>query len=63
MQMLQRKQQLRTVKATPILIKLLFLLKMMEQLSTIHKRQDEIEFCLWLEGDFERDDEGIIDFC
>ena len=60
MQMLQRDQQLRGIEPTPLLVELPFPLQMMEQLSTVYEREDEVEFLLGLERELERDDEGVV---
>jgi hypothetical protein len=57
----QRTQQLCSVEASSIDIKSLFFLEMMEQLSSIDKRKNQIKFLGRLEGEFEWNDEGVID--
>jgi hypothetical protein len=49
------------VQARTLKVESLLLLKMMEQLSAVHKRKDEVELLRGLEGELERDDEGVID--
>lgn len=62
MQMLQRAQQFCRIESTPRLIKLALPLQVVEQLSSIHERQHQVQLLRRLKGELEGDDEGIVDF-
>lgn len=56
----QSAQQLRSIESRSVDIKSLFFLKMMEELATIHKCQDEIQFSWRLEREFQWHNERIV---
>jgi hypothetical protein len=60
-QMLERQQQLGSVKPRPHFVELSLSLQMVEQLSTVHKRQDEVQLFFALEREFEWDDKRVVD--
>jgi hypothetical protein len=60
--MFQRHQQLRSIKPRPRLVKLALPLQVMEQLSTVHEGEYEVQLFSRLEGEFEGDNEWTIDF-
>ena len=55
--MFKCKEQLGSVEARAVLVKLLFALQVVEQLSAVDIRQHEVELRLGLEAPLERDDE------
>jgi hypothetical protein len=61
MKTLQRTEQLGSVKPRPVNVEPLLFLEVMEQLSTIDKRQNEVELLWRLEGELERYNERVVD--
>lgn len=61
MQMLERNKQLGRVEPTPLLVELALPLEVMEQLSSVDKREDEVELLLGLKRELEGNDEGVVD--
>jgi len=60
--MLQSHQKFRGIIPRSDLVEFPFPLQMMEKLSTIDKRQDQIKLFRRLEREFKRDNEWAIDF-
>lgn len=62
-QAFKRTQQLCSVEPGAIDIESLFPLQVVEQLSTIDKGQNEIQLFRRLEGEFQRNDERVVNLC
>jgi hypothetical protein len=62
-QAFKRTQQLCSVESGAIDIESLFPLQVVEQLSTIDECQNKIQLFRRLEGEFQRNDERIVDLC
>jgi hypothetical protein len=59
----QSAQKLGSVEACAVDVESLLLLKVMEQFTSIYTGKDQIQLLGRLEGEFERDDERIVDLC
>lgn len=61
MQTLQRAQQFSGIESGAIDIKALFLLQVVEQFAAIDECEDQVKLFGGLEGEFEWDDERVVD--